>query len=350
MKPAIEIRLLEKKDHEAYRQFLQQQPDVSYGHSLEVMDLITNHFRFSPQYLIAWTNGTIKGALPLFKTTSIIEGTRFVSIPFFPTGGFLGESNDVKKMLLEKAKELSKAGKFLEIRQAQSSELYSATGFVKQSPITDFLIDLKRSDDEMFASFSKDVRYDIRKAQRNNLKVIISGDKKQLDDFYTVYLNTRKKRGVPAWPYPLFNEALQTCRAAVAVTYLESMPVAAAFLFFDKEMVEYAFAGTDYRYNRISPYYLLLWEIIRYGIANGYSTLDLGGSTKEMNEGKMYAFKEKWATRTTEISYYFYAADPQKIPSLQKSFGVYQLYGKIWGLLPKKLIKMISPYIIRQFK
>ena len=202
----------------------------------------------------------------------------------------------------------------------------------------------------MFSSFSKDVRYDIRKAQRNGLTVVISQKESQLKDFYHVYLNTRKKRGVPAWPYPLFEEALQTCRTAVAVTYLESRPVAAAFLFLDQKTLEYAFAGTDYHYNRISPYYLLLWEIIRYGIAHGHSVLDLGGSTREMNEGKMFAFKEKWATRTKEISYYFYAADQRNIPSLQKSFGMYRLYGKVWGMLPKKLIKMISPYIIRQFK
>lgn len=202
----------------------------------------------------------------------------------------------------------------------------------------------------MFASFSKDVRYDIRKAQKNNLYVVLSKDKQQLKDFYSVYLNTRKKRGVPAWPYALFAEALETCETAVAVTYLEQKPIAAAFLFFDHQTVEYAFAGTDYRYNRMSPYYLLLWEIIQYGIKNGYTILDLGGSTKEMNEGNMFAFKEKWATRTREIPYYFYASEEKNLPSLQKSFGLYRLYGKVWSMLPKPVITIISPVVIRQFK
>ncbi len=432
------VELLQEKDFTAYSNFLKNCPDALYEHSLAVRELISKHFKFEPFYLIAKEEkekkeekkekeeGTVVGALPLFKAKSWLEGTRYVSLPFFPFGGVIGKNNDVKRALLEEAKKLSCNAKFLEIRQRhtfeeaedtketeETTEDTPASDFVKQSPITNFLIDLKNSEEEMLASLPKDVRYDIRKAQKNNLKVVIvdpeslsarktplvrlsrnqqnrnvllddciSAQKKQLDDFYSVYLNTRKKRGVPAWPYGLFADALKNCRTAVAVAYLEQenggkncrrlkenlelscnskkllrpklqksqKPVAAAFLFFEKEMIEYAFAGTDYRYNRISPYYLLLWEILRYGIAHKYKVLDLGGSTKEMNDGNMHAFKKKWATRTQEVPYYFYAADKKNIPSLQKAFGLYRLYGQLWSLLPKTVIKWISPRIIRQFK
>lgn len=420
------VELLQEKDFIAYSNFLKNSPDALYEHSLAVRELISKHFKFEPYYLIAkGEEDAVVGALPLFKAKSWLEGTRYVSLPFFPFGGVIGKNNNIKRVLLEAAKKMSRNAKFLEIRQRQPFEeaedttetketkRTSASDFVKQSPITDFLIDLKNSEEEMLASLPKDVRYDIRKAQKNNLKVVIvdqeslsarkmplvrlsrdqqnrnvllddciSAQKKQLDDFYSVYLNTRKKRGVPAWPYGLFADALKNCRTAVAVAYLEQengeknclrlkdnlklssnskkslrqklqksqKPVAAAFLFFEKEMIEYAFAGTDYRYNKISPYYLLLWEILRYGIAQKYKTLDLGGSTKEMNDGNMHAFKKKWATRTQEIPYYFYAADEKNIPSLQKAFGLYRLYGKLWSLLPKTVIRWISPIIIRQFK
>ncbi len=344
------VSLLQPDDFAAYSSFVQTFPDALYEHSLEIMNLIKNHFKFEAKYLIAKEGEKIVGVLPLFRAQSIFEGTRYVSIPFFPFGGVIGINLPVKKMLLEKAKEVARDGKFLELRQREPLEPDLANDLVKQSPITDFLIELKKSEQEMLASFPKDVRYDIRKAQRNNLHVIISSNQSQLDDFYNVYLNTRKKRGVPAWPSNLFKEALKTCHTAVAVTYLQDKPIAAAFLFFEKDTIEYAFAGTDYRYNSISPYYLLLWEIIRYAVAHGYSFLDLGGSTKEMNEGQMSAFKEKWATLKREIPYYFYAIDGQNIPALEKSFSLYQLYGKFWSLLPKKIIKIISPTIIRQFK
>ncbi len=344
------ISLLRPGDFAAYSSFIQSFPDALYEHSLEIMNLIKNNFKFEPKYIIAKEEEKIVGVLPLFRARSILEGTRYVSIPFFPFGGVIGINLEVKMMLLEKAKEIARDGKFLEIRQRGILESDLTNGLIKQAPITDFLIEIKTSEEEMFASFSKDVRYDIRKAQRNNLQVIISSDQSQLDDFYRVYLNTRKKRGVPAWPYSLFKEALTTCPTIVAVTYIQDKPIAASFLFLEKDTIEYAFAGTDYRYNSISPYYLLLWEIIKYSIANNYHFLDLGGSTKEMNDGKMYSFKEKWATQTRDIPYYFYAADQRNIPSLKKSFGLYRLYGKVWSLLPTRIIQMISPFIIRQFK
>lgn len=345
-----QVDILREEDQAIYNSFIHDSPEALYEHSLEIKDLITRYFKFTPCYLVAKQDNHIVGALPLFRANSFIEGKRYVSLPFFPFGGVIGIDDDCKKALLEKAQEISKDGKFLEIRQKDLLGGSLSKDFVKQSPITDFLIELKNSEEEMLNSFSKDVRYDIRKAQKNNLKVKMGKDKKELNDFYKIYLNTRKKRGIPAWPYGLFEEALMTCDTAVAVIYLQDKPIAAAFLFFEKEMIEYAFAGTDYKYNKISPYYLLLWKIIGYGIKNKYKLLDLGGSTKEMNDGNMYAFKEKWATIKKEIPYYFYSEEKKNLPFLGKSFKLYNLYGKIWSLLPKWLIKQISPFVIRQFK
>lgn len=346
----MKICVLTDQDQEAYRAFLISQEDALFEHSLEVKQLVEKYFHFKPMYLIAEDqSGKMVGALPLFQANSIIEGTRFVSIPFFPFGGVLGTTEEVKRALLEQAKEISHPGRFLQVRQRDALQLETVSGLVLQTPITDFLLDLKGSEQEMFSSLDKSVRYDIRKAQKNNLKVTIGTGKKELDDFYDVYLYTRKKRGVPAWPYGLFADALRDCSAAVALTYLQEKPIAAAFLFFHKKEIEYAFAGTDYRYASLCPYYILIWEIIRYGLAEGYNVLDLGGSTKEMNDGQMILFKKRWATRTRPIPYYFYAQDPKNIPQLTGSFALYRLYGKVWSLLPRKVIQWISPMVIRQF-
>jgi len=363
-----DVSILTEKDHPAYHDFLQHHPDSLYEHSLEIKEMVEKYFGFTPLYLIAtkqdsapgtsvknYTGNSIQqpnsicGILPLFKAISLVEGTRFVSIPFFPFGGVLGENVECEKTLLDKAKELSHGGKFLEIRQQKKLKNAVAEGLVMQSPIIDFYLDFKENEEKMMQSLDKSVRYDIRKAQKFGLKVYIGKEKKGLDDFYDVYLNTRKRRGVPAWPYGLFEEALLKCKAKVSVTYLEGKPIAAAFLFFDKEVIEYAFAGADYKYTHMCPYYLLIWEVIRSGIKDGYKRLDFGGTTREMNDGNMYLFKDKWCSGKEEIPYYFYSKDPKNIPALKSSFKIYKIYGTVWSLLPKKVIKLISPYVIRQF-
>ncbi len=344
------ISFLEEKDHKEYTHFLNQCPDALYEHSLEVKNLIAHHFKFEPQYLIAKEGHTIVGALPLFKAKSLLEGTRLVSLPFFPFGGVIGKDTECQRHLLEEAKRLSSSVRFLEIRQRERLSPDVVQGFVEQSPITDFLLPLKGTEEEMFSSLDKRVRYDIKKAQHNKLTVALGTGKKELDDFYNVYLHTKKRRGVPAWPHALFQEALLTCPTLVGVTYLNNKPIASAFFFLHKKEIEYGFAGANYRYASLCPYYLLLWEVVKYGLAQGYTMLDFGGTTAEINDGNLYAFKARWCPEKKEIPYYFYASDSRHIPTLKKSFHLYLVYGKMWRLLPKTIIKAISPIIIRQFK
>ncbi|MEW5896138.1 MAG: GNAT family N-acetyltransferase [Nanoarchaeota archaeon] len=344
------ISLLEEKDYEQYRQFVKENEDALYEHSLEVKELVEKHFKFKSVYLIAKEREKIVGALPLFEATSFIEGKRMVSIPFFPFGGVVGKDVECKKRLLEKAKELSSTAGFLEIRQKKELEQELAEGMVRQSLITDFLLPFKTTEEETFKSLDKRVRYDIKKAQKNNLKVKLDKEEKLLNDFYKIYLNTKKKRGVPAWPYGLFKEALETCNCLVGVTYLKEKPIASAFFFLHRKEIEYGFAGADYKYAHLCPYYVLLWEVIKFGIQKGYKVLDFGGTTKELNEGNLYAFKERWCKEKREIPYYFYAQKEKNIPSLEKSFSLYKFYGKAWSLLPKGVIRIISPLVIRQFK
>jgi serine/alanine adding enzyme len=338
----MEIEILKEKDYALYDEFVSQNDDAFYVHSLDVMDLVKKHFKFSPCYIIAKKDGIIIGALPLFKAKSIIEGTRFVSIPFFPFGGVIGEG---KNEILDKSKEVSSTGKYLEIRQR--GEIFSSD-FVKQSPIIDFILPLKDSEDEMLSSLDKRVRYDIRKAKKNNLEVKL-GKVELLEDFYNVYLHTKKMRGVPAWPFGLFKEAINM-DTLIGVTYLEGKPIAAAFFFMHGKEIEYGFGGANYKYTSLCPYYILLWEVIRYGIDRKFEVLDFGGTTKEINEGNLYAFKERWCPIKKEIPYYFYAKNKKNIPSMESSFGLYRIYAKVWRLLPIPVIKAISPFIIRQFK
>lgn len=344
------ISVLQAEDYAQYASFLNENTEALYEHSLEVKDLVAQHFKFKPIYLIAKEQEKIVGVLPLFEAKSIIEGNRLVSIPFFPFSGVLGKDVQCKKLLLQEAKALASSYKFLEIRQRQELEPLLQQGFVRQAPITDFLLPLKGTSEEMFNSLDKRVRYDIKKAQKNNLNVVLGKTKKELDDFYAVYLHTKKRRGVPAWPYGLFSEALATCNALIGVTYLEEKPIAAAFFFLHRQVIEYGFAGANYKYTHLCPYYPLLWEMVCYGLKHKYTLLDFGGTTKEINEGNLYSFKERWCPIKQEIPYYFYASNTRDIPSLHNSFKLYQWYGALWSKLPKVVIKWISPSVIRQFK
>lgn len=359
----ITVSRLQLEEEEEYCRFVESCKNALYEHGLEIRDLITRHFQFEPCYLIAWDETVggggkekvIVGVLPLFRAKSYIEGTRLVSLPFFPFGGVVaqrGREGEVEGLLLSEAKRLAceKGIRFLEIRSRSRMRSEHSGEFVVQSPIVDFLFHYKESIEKTFDGLDKRVRYDIRKAQKNNLRVEFGKEKIFMDDFYDVYLNTRKRRGVPAWSYELFKEALEKCDALVGVVYFNKKPIASAFFFFHKDEVEYGFGGADYHYSSLCPYYLLLWKMVELSFERGIKVLDFGGTTKEMNDGFLYAFKERWCNEKREILYYFYAQDKSMIPDLYSSFSLYRFYGKMWRMLPKSVIRRISPMILRQFK
>jgi len=348
------VEELREEDYQNYSDYLKNNPQSHYGHSLKIKELIIKYFKFKPRYLVAKRadNNSIVGILPLFEARSFIEGNRLVSIPFFPLGGILGENDLCKEIILKKAQTLideNKNFKFLQIRQREELPINLSVQFILQKPITNFFLDLKGTEDQMFNSLDKSVRYDIRKAKKYGLTFSLNNSPELLLDFYAVYLNTRKKRGLPAWPCGIFKEALLAGNTCSAVVYLKGKPIAGCFLFLDKQTIEYAFAGTDYKYNSFCPYYLLLWNIVCYGLKNNYATLELGGSTEKMNNGGMYLFKKRISTRTEAVPYYFYARELKDIPQLTESFNLYKIYGFVWSKLPQTVIKKISPFVMRQF-
>ncbi len=363
----ITASLLTPENEAEYQSFHQSHSKAHYGQSLATKQLIEKHFKFKPIYIIARekntnnedpNNNPITGILPLFECNSLIEGKRLASIPFLPLGGPLTTNKESETALLNKAKELTNSSNanFCELRiQGDLNSNEAKESWTKQTPITNFFLDLKETKEQTIASLHKSIRYDIRKAKKQNLKVSINNSKTQLDDFYQIYLHTRKKRGVPSWPKGFFQDALESHESIIAVTYLNEnkiqTPIAAAFCFIEKShsTLEYGFAGTNYKYNKYCPYYILLENIIKYCHKNNLKTLEFGGSTKEMNQGKLWSFKKRWANRTEPIPYYFYAEDKNNIPTLKSNFKLYTIYGKIWSHIPKPIIKLISPPILRQF-
>ena len=358
----IEIKELQANDETKYSKFLKNTEDSLFEHSLAVKDLIQKHFHFTPKYLIAIDkeediNQKIHGILPLFEAKSIIEGKRLVSLPFFPFGGVIAKNKEIKKQLIDTAIKLAENYPYIEIRQRGGfgeeldKELKEKhkEHFERQIPITDFFIDFEDTLEATWSNLHPEIRKHIKRAVKNSLKFELRSDDEALEMYYDLYLNTRKKRGVPAWPKALFKEALKTTNSKIGLIFREGDPIVAGYFHFHKKEILYGFSGADYSKLHLRPYFFLVWKMIQYGFENGYTHIDYGGSSKQLNDGKLSEFKERWCNKKEEIPYYYYAKEKKNIPNLDSSLGLYRLYGKVWCKLPKPVINIISPPIIRQF-
>ena len=356
------VTILQPHEEQEYSNYVARCPTASFEYTYEWIKIISNSFGFMPYVLISrGEQSEINGVLPLFKARSIF-GTRLVSTPYAVQTPIIAQNNVAYINLLRSAVELTRSENvdYLEIRGEPlnfSQELPERdTDFiikmVRHQTAFNFSLPLKNNPEEILKMLPKSsIRWGIKKAQNSSLVIRKGKSPQEVSEFYKLFLNTRKIRGVPGYPLFFFQDIVQhfneNCRIYLAVH--QGKPVAAIFLIYHQKEVRYAFAGAvhDHSMMQLQPYHLLIWEAIKDASREGYTIFNFGGATQEANEGGLYEFKRKWSEQITPVVSSFYFHKNKKITchnSLLFSFA-----SSCWKHLPLWLIKRIDHYVIRQF-
>lgn len=158
-------------------------------------------------------------------------------------------------------------------------------------PTKTLILDLKRTEQEIFNSFSKNKRRDIRIAERNNL-LIGEGTPEQFIELKKIFLWKKhiipfaaKREILPLW------QAFAPDKAQILVAYLSQtpqipqnphtpqtpIPLAGLLLLFSDQTAYYwQAAATDKGKKLLAPT-LLLWEAIKLAKKKGCTTFDFEG-------------------------------------------------------------------------
>ncbi|HLC90266.1 MAG TPA: GNAT family N-acetyltransferase [Candidatus Nanoarchaeia archaeon] len=354
------ICLFEEKDKDAYQQFLGEMildGRVTFEYTLEWKEIIQKNFHFTPYYLLGKDDdGKIIGVLPLFKAVSIF-GKRFVSTPYAIFTGILANDEETAKELLTFAKRLAQEHQvdFMEIREKPDS--YGPSVYSPDIPsvnhVFNFSLHLSADHQEVWKKLPKgSVRWGITKARKSGMVVHSGNTPSDLDTFYHLFLQTRKIRGVPAYPYDYFKDILHSFGDDVRIytSFFQGKAVASIFLIYHHKEVRYAFAGAAHQPEimALQPYHLALWQAITDACEKGYTLFNFGGATLQTNDGGLYEFKKKWADTVEEVPYYYSLNKGQKIPVHDQSL-LLKIASSVWAKLPVSLIKLLSPIVIRQF-
>ncbi|MBI2151821.1 peptidoglycan bridge formation glycyltransferase FemA/FemB family protein [Candidatus Woesearchaeota archaeon] len=345
--------LLTTEDKSDYEKYIENNIKTSFEYTLHWKNILEKNFGFKGMHIISKdTDGNINGTLPLFLAKGIF-GTRLISTPYAIYTGILAENETVKKKLLAFACELSSKEKveFMEIREEKESDYNN--NFQMKKKVFNFSLNLTLNPEEIWKKLPKgSVRWGIKKAQSSNLTWRCSNSESDLSQFYKLFLQTRKVRGVPAYPYSYFKDIVENFKEKVCVytAYLSSKPVASIFLIKHKKEVRYAFAGAIHKKEimQLQPYHLLLWEAIKNACNEGFTKFNFGGATLDTNDGGLYEFKKKWVDEIVEITSYFYL-NKKKNLSGEENKLVFKLAMAVWKKLPLSWINFLSPFVIKQF-
>lgn len=149
------------------------------------------------------------------------------------------------------------------------------------APSATIRIDLNKTKENVFASFSENAKRNIKKAQRNNLKVKIIEMKNQknmdyFEEYFKLLKELRKQKGFYA---PEYKESYKKMVAfknnsVLLFAYERDKPIAVIWLATYGKMICYMQTGVTKNGYKLLANYLLVWEGIKWAIDKKINVFD----------------------------------------------------------------------------
>lgn len=142
-------------------------------------------------------------------------------------------------------------------------------------------LDLSPSEDELMANMRKTTRYEVRRADRENLTVETSLNVDDLREFYDIQLETAKRQNFVPFSYEFLAQQFKVFSEAGSAllykAYHEKTLLAEAFIiFYGNEAVYHYGASTDAG-RKYPGAYLIQWEAIREAKKRGIKRYNFWG-------------------------------------------------------------------------
>ncbi len=323
---------------------------------------VIGHARASGYHLMAWRRviervfghrtfylaardeqGQIRGVLPLVCLSSRIFGSFLVSLPFVNYGGVLADNAVSQDVLLRRAVDLAKklgAG-HIELRHEQLPGLEWPN---KQHKVS-MRLELPDEFDILWKKFPAKLRSQIRRAEKEGMTFRVGRDD-ALEDFYAVFSRNMRDLGTPVYRKTFFAEILSSFpdTSRIGIVYLKHRPIAAAFLYSFRRVLEIPWASSDRRYNRLAPNMLLYKSVLEHACQAGFQVFDLGRSTPG---GGTYRFKEQWGARPVQLHWHYWLSSGGPLPDLSPSNEKFRWAIFLWQRLPLFVSERLGPSISR---
>jgi len=189
-------------------------------------------------------------------------------------------------------------------KQIEELDLLNTLGFEKApkqiQPRATFIVNLRRSNDTILASFEEKTRYNIRLAQRKGVVVQEDPSEKGLNVFYQLYQETANRDKFLIHPlryYQLMRDILFTKGLGTNfIAYYEGKPIAAVIIFCFGQRVWYMYGASSAEHRNVMPNHLLHWRVIEWAREKKYKKYDLWGIPANPKEGHplwgVYRFKK----------------------------------------------------------
>ena len=185
------------------------------------------------------------------------------------------------KLLKEKAKE----EKCVFIKFEPNSESFSPPKGIKavkgerMFAYATYLIDLKKSEEELLKAMHHKTRYNINLAKRKGVTIKTGHTEKMVDEFLELFHETcnRHKDFIHPDSYykAIFDVFKEKDKAEIITGYYEGKPLASMMLLIHGDTLFYPYGGSTHIHKEVMAFYLVMWEAILFGKKRGCSVYDM---------------------------------------------------------------------------
>ncbi|MGB7876987.1 MAG: GNAT family N-acetyltransferase, partial [Anaerolineales bacterium] len=266
----------------------------------------------------------------LFGGLSKHFASRSISYGSVLTGEGQAGQDALSLLLQTYTQQTPAAALFTELRNisdpSEMQELLQKTGYVYEDHLN-YLLDLEREPREILKSFKKDAYRRIRKnMKREVIKVREIHDISEISTFYSLLKKTYQYAHIPLADISLFEAAFDVLHPKKMIrftlVYVEDVPVTASASLLYKDIIYGWYNGTDREYRNYGPNEFEVWELINWGIENGYRVFDFGGAGKPGDDYGVRDFKAKFNGQLVNYGRNIYVHAPIRMKLSKMSYEI----------------------------
>lgn len=166
-------------------------------------------------------------------------------------------------------------------------------------------LDLNHSLDTLLKNMKSKTRYNIRYAERKEVRVTSVKEKKLLSLFYCLLQETAQRDGFTIRPLSYFeamwDHLVENNMAQVFLAYQHSIPLAGAICFRSGHRAWYVYGASSNENRNLQAAHLVQWEMIKWAKSLGCKIYDFRGVSGDLNPEHplygLYRFKEGFGAR-----------------------------------------------------
>ena len=324
---------------------------VPFSFNPSLFDFYIQYFHWKPYYFMLFSGEKLLGVCPLVNT-----GKRWVSLPHFSYGGFVGTENSqpewnhqlVQKLIFGIQNERIQPGFFkVDIETIANQQMTTERIFIRSlrklhpddhQVKTSSMIQLPKTREALFSKLNSNLRRKIHKGAHCGFGVQMGGVE-LLDAYYSLYSEKMHRLGSPAYGKGFFKQLLNTYRFGDIKFFLirkAGKVVGASLLQSYHGFYENTWFAT---HETAYPYYVsdfLHNQMIQYAISKGASVYSFGRSTPGSG---VHKYKSHWPVMDRPIYEYRVGANIQ--------LKNYRWLSAVWKNIPYFVAKQTGPVLVK---